>query len=228
MACKKKNAGHWIPDTTEFQFTTRVELQSNGLIAFGSRRIYVHIFRECDFDRQSHPTARTDDRVGLSQLQLQMRRGERSQVSFGKLGKQFRNNIVGSIALLVILFEERLLDTSITRNIDVTRERHPLHEIGGLEVKYSKPLYDCGLRIGQKRISDFMAARKFLENRLAVIAHADQADILLSKPRLCSLQLDQLQLAKGSPIRRAEEQQHQPIWTLQEFKILMCAKLIDS
>src|SRR5262245_43003641 len=73
-----------------------------------------------------------------------------------------------------------------------------------------------------------MAARKFLENRLTVIAHSDQADILLSKPRLCSLQLDQLQLAKAPPIRRAKEQQHQPIRTLHEFKMLMCAKLIDS
>jgi len=73
-----------------------------------------------------------------------------------------------------------------------------------------------------------MAIRKFSEDGLIVVADRSQPNAMLPKPRLRALQLDQLQLAKGSPIGGAEKQQDKSIPVLERFKILVLAELIRT
>jgi hypothetical protein len=71
-----------------------------------------------------------------------------------------------------------------------------------------------------------MLGGEVFQDRLAVVADANEPDALFLKPLLRLLQLDQLPFAKGSPIGRTEEEHHEPVRTLKVGEVAFHAELI--
>ena len=72
-----------------------------------------------------------------------------------------------------------------------------------------------------------MSLRKISQDCLRVVADGSQPDALLTELFTCSLQLNQLLFAEGSPIGRAKEQEHQTVGSHQRRKCLLFRELIS-
>ena len=70
--------------------------------------------------------------------------------------------------------------------------------------------------------------REILERTDGIITDGSNTESLLLDRVQTLFQLDELDLAKGSPIRRAEEYEHGPFWTHNGFESLVSALLILS
>ena len=72
-----------------------------------------------------------------------------------------------------------------------------------------------------------MSLSKISQDCLGVVADGSKPDALLAELFLCTLQLDQLLFAEGSPIGRAEEQEHQTVGSHQRRECLLFRELIS-
>ena len=72
-----------------------------------------------------------------------------------------------------------------------------------------------------------MSLSKISKDCLRVVADGSQSDALLAELFTCTLQLNQLLFAEGSPIGRAKEQEHQTVGSHQKRKCLLFRELIS-
>jgi hypothetical protein len=86
--------------------------------------------------------------------------------------------------------------------------------------------YDLRVRIREQRIRDVLPVRETLENADRVIADGRYTEPLLPDRVQMLFQLDELDLAERSPIRRTEEHQHGPFRAHDGFESLVPALLV--
>ena len=72
-----------------------------------------------------------------------------------------------------------------------------------------------------------MSLSKISKDCLRVVADGSQSDALLAELFTCTLQLNQLLFAEGSPIGRAKEEEHQTVGSHQRRERLLFRELIS-
>jgi hypothetical protein len=80
-----------------------------------------------------------------------------------------------------------------------------------LIVQDAKASDDCGPRVGDQREPDSSRVGEFLERRRRIVADRNEPETLLPDLIVAALQLDELRLAIGSPVGRAEEHEHRAL-----------------
>ena len=113
--------------------------------------------------------------------------------------------------------------------VHVARVR--LDPVGGMvvldvRVQHAEPAHHVAARIRQERIRDAVPVREALQDLDRVIADREQRDAVLGERAGYPLQLDELRLAEGSPLRAAVKEHERPFSSARGVQVDGRARLV--
>src|SRR5271169_6693675 len=140
--------------------------------------------------------------------------------------KEFGHDAVSGKPLAVFGFEKLFADDAFRVDEEIAGARKALLHPGRLLIEDAIRLDDPGLGVPEQRVLDLVPVRKKLQDFFRVVADGRQLDLLLFESWNCTLQLDQLPFAEGSPVRGAEKEKEGAVRAFQRVESLCPAKLV--
>ena len=186
----------------------------------------MYVGGQAKLGNDGNPRSGHTGAVGLFKGEVEVRRLQCVGDFLAEFGEELCQNAVTGQAFAVFGLEESLLDDAVGIDEEISGPRKAFLHTGSFVVEDTVFLDDFRVRIGEERIGDVMAAGEKFQNFLGIVADGGQPEPLLLKSRHRALQLNQLPLAKGSPIRGTEEEKHGPVRALQGFERLDVAEFV--
>src|SRR5271169_703065 len=140
--------------------------------------------------------------------------------------KEFGHDAVSGKPLAVPGFEKLFADDAFRVDEEISGAGKALLHPGRLLIEDAIRLDDPGLGVPEQGVLDLVPVGEKLQDFFRVIADGRQLDPLLFESRNCTLQLDQLPFAEGSPVGGTEKQKHRAVRSFQGIERLHPAKLV--
>src|SRR5258706_10944693 len=199
-------------------------------VAFHAWSVHVHVRLQVDIQCQRHPLAGGDNRVACCRHKFQLLAFHFALGRRRYQSKLMRQNVGGSIALAVVVFEIFGDDYALGVQNESTgiRDTKKWLVLRDRFVQQTQFANNLRIRVRQQWIMDSPALGKTAQYRHAVITDGRYSQTKLVELGYIAFQLHELGFTEWSPVRRAVKQNHRSLRTQQAFQTVELACLIGE